>query len=75
MPIATHPGMAQAAAGTSVAGRDPGMRAADIHERCRKHLAGDKQPKKVRFVALADLPRSTSGKIQRHALEARLLAG
>lgn len=58
-----------------VARRDPGMRADDIYERCRKHLAGYKQPKEVHFVELAELPRSTSGKIQRHALEARLLGG
>jgi fatty-acyl-CoA synthase len=58
-----------------VARRDPGMRANDVYELCRKHLAAYKQPKEVRFVELADLPRSTSGKIQRHALEARLLGG
>jgi fatty-acyl-CoA synthase len=58
-----------------VARRDPGMRANDIYERCRERLAGYKQPKEVHFVEVADLPRSTSGKIQRHALEARLRGG
>ena len=35
-------------------------------------LAGYKRPKEVHFIAFDDFPRSTSGKIQRHALEARL---
>jgi fatty-acyl-CoA synthase len=56
-----------------VARRDPGLRADDIFERCRDKLPGYKQPKEVRFVELAAFPRSTSGKIQRHELEARLL--
>ena len=41
---------------------------------CRGRLAGYKRPKEIRFVALAALPRSTTGKIQRHELEARLAA-
>jgi fatty-acyl-CoA synthase len=32
-------------------------------------LAGYKQPKGLRFMAIEDFPRSASGKIQRHALE------
>ncbi len=56
-----------------VARRDPGLRAEDILERCRENLSGYKRPKEVRFVELAEFPRSTSGKIQRHELEARLL--
>jgi acyl-CoA synthetase (AMP-forming)/AMP-acid ligase II len=41
---------------------------------CRTRIAGYKLPKAVLFVADADLPRSTSGKIQRHLLEQRLAA-
>ncbi len=37
--------------------------------RCREALAGYKRPKEIRFVAFADLPRSTTGKIQRHEVE------
>jgi fatty-acyl-CoA synthase len=36
---------------------------------CREQLAGYKQPKEIRFVALEALPRSTTGKIQRHEVE------
>jgi fatty-acyl-CoA synthase len=56
-----------------VARRDPRLCAEDIFERCRDNLSGYKQPKEVRFVELSEFPRSTSGKIQRHELEARLL--
>jgi acyl-CoA synthetase (AMP-forming)/AMP-acid ligase II len=55
-----------------VARRDPALDVDAIHARCREALAGYKQPKAVHFIALEDFPRSTSGKIQRHALEARL---
>ena len=39
---------------------------------CRGRIANYKLPKEVHFVAMEDLPRSTSGKIQRHVLEGRL---
>ena len=39
---------------------------------CRGRIANYKLPKEVHFVAMEDLPRSTSGKIQRHVLEERL---
>ena len=55
-----------------VARRDDSLDAEQILSRCRRDLAGYKQPKEVRFIAFDDLPRSTSGKIQRHALEASL---
>ena len=55
-----------------VAPGDDGLTAADLHARCRENLAGYKQPKEIRFIALDDLPRSTSGKIQRHDVEAWL---
>jgi acyl-CoA synthetase (AMP-forming)/AMP-acid ligase II len=41
-----------------------------LYARCRRKLAGYKQPKDIRFVAFADLPRSTTGKIQCHEVEA-----
>ena len=55
-----------------VARRDPALEESDILARCRATLSGYKQPKAVHFIALEAFPRSTSGKIQRHALEARL---
>ena len=51
---------------------DETMTAEDVLATCRGRIAGYKLPKEVHFVALDDLPRSTSGKIQRHLLEARL---
>ena len=55
-----------------IARNDEGLTADELYARCRRELAGYKQPKDIRFVALADLPRSTTGKIQRHELEAWL---
>ncbi|MBL8384059.1 MAG: AMP-binding protein [Burkholderiales bacterium] len=40
---------------------------------CRERLAHYKVPREFRFIALADFPRSSTGKIQRHEIEARLL--
>jgi len=39
---------------------------------CRAALARYKLPREIRIIAFEDFPRSTSGKIQRHVLEARL---
>ena len=55
-----------------VARKDAGLTEAGLMERCREALAGYKRPREIRFIELDDFPRSTSGKIQRHALEARL---
>ena len=44
----------------------------DLMDLCRKNLSSYKQPKEIIFLADGDLPRSTSGKVQRHELEARL---
>ncbi len=57
-----------------VARHDPTLGADALHARCRAELAGYKQPKEIRFIALSAFPRSASGKIQRHELEARLRA-
>ncbi len=52
-----------------IATKEPGLTESEVDELCRKHLASYKRPKVVRFVAFEDLPRSTTGKIQRHEME------
>jgi fatty-acyl-CoA synthase len=52
-----------------VARRDESLTEADLIAACRSRLAGYKRPKAIRFVGINDLPRSTTGKIQRHELE------
>jgi fatty-acyl-CoA synthase len=55
-----------------VARKDEAVTSAQLLARCRAELAGYKQPKDFVFVTLAELPRSTTGKIQRHEVEAWL---
>jgi acyl-CoA synthetase (AMP-forming)/AMP-acid ligase II len=55
-----------------VACRDGTVTKAELVELCQRDLAGYKRPREFRFLALEDFPRSTSGKVQRHELEARL---
>jgi fatty-acyl-CoA synthase len=55
-----------------VARRDEALTSADLLGRCRIELAGYKRPKEIHFVAFEALPRSTTGKIQRHEVEAWL---
>ena len=55
-----------------VARRDGALEDADLYRRCREELAGYKQPKGIRFIGFDEFPRSASGKVQRHELEARL---
>ena len=55
-----------------VARRDETLTEEDLHKLCRAELAGYKQPKGIRFIALEEFPRSASGKVQRHELETRL---
>ena len=55
-----------------VATRDASLTANDLLARCRAELASYKRPREVHFIAFEDFPRSTTGKIQRHELEARL---
>jgi acyl-CoA synthetase (AMP-forming)/AMP-acid ligase II len=57
-----------------VARHDEGLTEEDLISACRANLAGYKRPKAIHFIALDALPRSTSGKIQRHELE-KLLSG
>lgn len=51
---------------------DESLSAADLESRCRDDLSSYKRPKAIVFIDEAELPRSTTGKIQRHELEARL---
>ncbi len=44
----------------------------DLMDLCRENLSSYKRPKDIIFLADRDLPRSTTGKVQRHELEARL---
>jgi fatty-acyl-CoA synthase len=55
-----------------VARHTEGLEAADLYRRCRRELAGYKQPKEIHFIRADEFPRSASGKIQRHELEKRL---
>lgn len=55
--------------------RDDSLEADELVALCRKHIAGYKVPKEIRFVADAELPRSTTGKIKRHDLERRIMTG
>lgn len=52
-----------------VARKDRNLSADDLLRRCRAELAGYKQPKEIHFVRAEVLPRSTTGKIQRHEIE------
>lgn len=52
-----------------VARRDHLLTEDDLLSACRTNLAAYKRPKAIRFVAVEHLPRSTTGKIQRHELE------
>lgn len=54
---------------------DPGLTAEALEQRCRDELSSYKRPKGIVFIDDAELPRSTTGKIQRHELEARLARG
>lgn len=51
---------------------DAALTEAAVLAACRGRIAGYKLPKAVVFVSDAELPRSTSGKIQRHLLEQRI---
>jgi acyl-CoA synthetase (AMP-forming)/AMP-acid ligase II len=58
-----------------VARRDEGLSEEDLMSACRDRLAGYKRPKAIRFIGVEALPRSTTGKIQRHELEKWLGGG
>ena len=52
-----------------VARNDESLTAEDLMARCKEALAGYKRPKEIRFILAEELPRSTTGKIQRHEVE------
>ena len=54
---------------------DEALTAEDVIGACKGKLASYKLPKAVHFIDFDDFPRSTTGKIQRHELEARLTKG
>ena len=55
-----------------VVSRETSLSEAEIMRLCDEELSRYKRPRSVHFVSDADLPRSTTGKIQRHILEQRL---
>lgn len=55
-----------------VARNDDTLDEAEVEAICRRRLAGYKRPREVHFVAMAELPRSATGKILREELERRL---
>jgi acyl-CoA synthetase (AMP-forming)/AMP-acid ligase II len=55
-----------------VARKDESLDEATLHALCRAELAGYKQPKQIRFIAIDEFPRSASGKVQRHELESKV---
>lgn len=55
-----------------VACDDPALDGPALIERCRGRIAGYKLPKAVVFIGLDEFPRSTTGKVKRQELEARL---
>lgn len=55
-----------------VASSDVAPDAAALIAQCRGRMAGYKLPKDVVFIAFDDFPRSATGKVKRHELEARL---
>jgi len=55
-----------------VARADETLQAEALVAFCRERLPGYKVPKDISFLSMEDLPRSSTGKIQRHELEKRL---
>ena len=51
---------------------NPPFDAAALAAFCRERLAAYKVPREFRRIEAADLPRSSTGKIQRHELEKRV---
>ena len=55
-----------------VACRGGSVTGSELAALCRRDLASYKRPREFRFLMFEEFPRSTSGKVQRHELEARL---
>jgi long-chain acyl-CoA synthetase len=82
--VAAHPGVLEVAAvaqadersGESVAlfivRKDPGLTEEALHEYCKQHLTGYKQPRRIIF--RKELPKTNVGKILRRALRDELAA-
>ena len=51
---------------------DDNLKEDDVMQMCRGRIANYKLPKEIHFIGSEEIPRSTSGKIQRHILEDRL---
>jgi acyl-CoA synthetase (AMP-forming)/AMP-acid ligase II len=58
-----------------VARRVETLAVTDRLEACRRDLATYKRPKEIHFIKMDDLPRSMTGKIQRHEVEKWLAGG
>ena len=81
--LATHPAVSEAAVTKRsdprwgevpvafVVARAP-VEADTLIAHCRSSLAGYKLPKDIRFIEADAMPRSTTGKVQRHRLQERL---
>jgi acyl-CoA synthetase (AMP-forming)/AMP-acid ligase II len=52
--------------------KDDSLAEEDVLELCKTCLASYKKPKAVYFIDDGDIPRSTTGKIQRHLLELKV---
>jgi len=55
-----------------IVSQDSTLTVEDIENLCKKEISSYKRPKAVYFIEEEDLPKSTTGKIQRHELENRL---
>lgn len=55
--------------------KDESAQPSELAARCRSELAGFKQPKEIRIVAADRITRSTTGKVQRQALEQWVASG
>ena len=49
---------------------DESLTEADVEALCKESLASYKKPRAIYFIKDEDIPRSTTGKIQRHILRA-----
>ncbi|MEQ9638909.1 MAG: AMP-binding protein [Alphaproteobacteria bacterium] len=58
-----------------IARKDKALAEDELYAACRQALAGFKQPKAIHFIAAETFPRSVTGKVQRHEMEAWLTSG
>ncbi|MEE9314869.1 MAG: AMP-binding protein [Rhizobiaceae bacterium] len=55
-----------------IVARDKVLTAEEVVKICNENLSSYKRPREIRFIEAEELPRSTTGKIQRHLLEERI---